>query len=269
MKQREPVHRSPMIARGQGARMSARKGALMNVRILLMVTGFTVALAIACGGGNERATTIESTVTPITAPDETATIDQTSSTATATPDDDEIAEGLSEALLTLEDMPTGWTVSPPDEDEEDDGDDICGIASGQFAEDAAARETSDFQKSELGPLLNHTIDFFPDGDAKRVMAEFGDALGSCTEWTDIDEDGTETTWRLSPLSFPKIGDETFAFRMSTVTFLGAFELDWILWRRGDVVDVIAHGVIGFEGIDSEQTEAFVRQADEKLKALLQ
>lgn len=101
------------------------------------------------------------------------------------------------------------------------------------------------------------------------MTEFSDAFGACTEWTDIDEDGTETVWRLGPLSFPKVGDETFAFRMSTVTFLGAVELDFIVWRRGNIVGVIGHTTIGFEGIDSEQTEAFVRRADEKSKAILQ
>ena len=244
----------------------------MNIRILLTAAGFVSALAVACGGGNERATTIQSTVTPLqatAAPEETATIVETSSPATATPNDDEIAERLSAALLSIEDMPTGWAVGPPDEDEDENENDICGISSGQFAEGAAARVTANFQESEFGPFLAQVIDFFPDGDAERVMTEFSDAFGSCTEWTDIDEDGTETTWRLSPLSFPKVGDETFAFRMSTVTFLGAFEVDFIVWRRGDVVEVIGHSMIGFEGIDSEQTEAFVRQADERSKTILQ
>lgn len=245
----------------------------MTIRIMLIAVGFTSALVIACGGGSERATTIEPTVTPIQAtqpPQETATIVETPGSAATTPEDADIGERLPEALLTLEDMPTGWTVSPTEEDEEDDdGSEICGVASGQFAEDASARVTANFQESEFGPLLAQIIDLFADGNAKRVVAEFSDAFGSCTEWTDIDEDGNETTWRLSPLSFPKFGDETFAFRMSTVTFLGAVELDFIVWRRGDIVEVIGHTTIGLEGVDSEQTEAFVQRADGKLKAILE
>lgn len=243
----------------------------MSIRLLVIAIGFACALTPGCGGESERATTIEPTVTPTEAaetPDDTAALDETPTPSPTSPDDQEIDERLSEALLTLEDMPTGWTVSPPEEDEEDSGTGICGLESGQFTRDATARATANFQESEFGPMLAQIIDVFSGDDAEGTMVEFADALSSCTEWTDIDEEGAETEWQLSPLSFPKIGDETFAFRMSTVTFLGAVELDFIVWRRGDIVEVLGHTAIGFEGVDSEQTEAFVRRADEKLTAIL-
>lgn len=244
----------------------------MNARSPLTAAVLALILIVigACGG-SERAATILLTATPVetsTAPAEPTANPKTSSPAATAVEGDELVERLPEALLALEDMPAGWTVRVIVDDEEDDGSTICGVASGQFSRDAFARFTADFQKAEFGPFLDQVVDYFPEGEAERVMAEFSDAFRSCTEWTVIEEDGTETTWRLGPLSFPKIGDETFAFRMSTVTFLGAVELDFITWRRQDIVVVIAHTSIGFEGIDGEQTEAFVRRADEKLRAFL-
>ena len=245
----------------------------MTLSKLLIVASFACVLVVACNGGSERATTIQPTETSgqqTPASDATAEMGETASPSPTAADDDQIAERLAGALLTIEDMPTGWTVSPADEDDEDDGTPICGIESGALGDQALDRLTADFQQSELGPLLSQIIDRFAEGDAKRIMAEFGDAFGSCTEWVDVDEDGQETTWRLGPLSFPTFGDETFAFRMSTtVAILGFVELDFVVWRRGDVTEVIGHTSIGFEGIDSEQTEAFVRRADDKLRAILE
>lgn len=243
----------------------------MTIGKLLIVASFACVLVVACNGESDRATTIQPTETSsqqTPASDETATTVETAGPS-PTASEDQIAERLGGALLTIEDMPTGWTVSPADEDDDDETP-ICGIESGAFGDEALDRLTANFQQSELGPFLAQIIDRFAEGEAKGIMTEFGDAFGSCTEFVDVDEDGEETSWRLSPLSFPNIGDETFAFRMSTtVAILGFVELDFVVWRRGDVVEVIGHVSTGFEGIDSEQTESFVRRADDKLREILE
>lgn len=243
----------------------------MTISNLLIVTSFACVLVVACNGGSEPATTIQPTETSTQqtpASDAKATMTETASPSPTAPDDDEIAERLPEALLILEDMPTGWTVSQTVEDVAEGRTSLCGIES--FASGELYRLTAVFEQAELGRFLNQIIGSFAEGEAKGLMAEFGDAFGSCTEWVDIDEYGQESTWRISPLSFPKFGDETFAFRMSaTVAILGIVELDFVIWRRGDVVEVIAHSAIGFESMDTEQTEAFVRRVDDKLRAILE
>lgn len=242
------------------------------MRTVLIPLAVSAILVIACGGGNDRATTIEqeTPATTVTAPMNEQTTTPVLPTETPSPPQEQredIAKRLPDALLTLEDMPTGWTVSPPDEDdEEDDGTDLCGVESTAFADPIAEAETS-FQKAELGPFLVQAVDVYAEGQAPEVMADFLEAAQSCTEWTEIDEDGTETTWRLAPLSFPKLGDETISFRMSTITIIGPIEMDFIVWRRGDLIDVMGHFAFGFEGVDSDQTESFARLADEKLRRL--
>lgn len=71
------------------------------------------------------------------------------------------------------------------------------------------------------------------------------------------------------MSFPSYGDETFAFRLSTdPTIIGSLEADCIFIRHGRVLVVVVYAGIGFSGIDSDQTDKFVRQAEDKVKPIL-
>ena len=188
--------------------------------------------------------------------------------------DEDTDERLSEALFTIKDMPAGWTVTPQYE-EDDHRADPYDVVFGQLNQDASACVRADFQESEVGPMANlvHVIYLFPDGkakraiEAKRAMVGVFDDSDSYTEWAEAAKINTDMIWRDSPLSFPKIGDETFAFRRSGASRLGAVESDVIVWRRGDIAEVIICSTrVDFEGLDSEET---VYLADEKLKALLE
>ena len=191
--------------------------------------------------------------------------------------DEDTDERLSDALLTIEDMPTGWTLTPPYE-EDDNRADPYDVVFGQLDQDASACVRADFQESEFGPMadLVHVIYLFPDGkakraiEAKRAMVEVCDDFDSYTEWAEVAKINTDMIWKDRSLSFPKIGDETFAFRRSGASRLGAVELDVIVWRRGDIAEVIIYSTrVDFEGLDSEETEALVYLSDEKLKAILE
>ncbi len=183
-------------------------------------------------------------------------------------------ERLSEALLTVKDMPTGWTVSPPYE-EDDQRADPYHIVFGGLNQDASACARADFQESEVEHVadLVHVIYLFPDGKAKRAIEEqcagimdFDDP-SSYTEWAETAKKNLDMIFFTSPLSFPKIGDETFGCRMSGASRLGAVESDVIVWRRGDIAEVIIYfRRANFEGLDSEET---MYLADEKLKAILE
>lgn len=171
---------------------------------------------------------------------------------------------LSEALLTLEDMPTGWTTGPPVAAGGAGDLTLCGV---EPQASPSAQVRVGFQQSEIGPFVEQTVYAFPQGEATQAMAEALAASESCSEWTETNEDGTQTTWRASLMAFPDVGDETLALRVSAeAPILGTLTMDLVYVRRGDLVTGVAHSTWGF-AVDSEQTEAFVRRADEKLAGL--
>ena len=229
------------------------------MRVLGLAVLVSVLVVAACSsGGSDRAETV-SPVAPT--PTEAATADEAEGVEAV----EITAEELSAALLTLDDMPTGWTISPPDEDDDDDGTELCGQEFGEVAE-AVDRAEASFNQSDLGPFIVQTLGLFREGEAGQNLALFVEAAGSCSEWTAVDSEGEETNWRISALSFPKFGDETFAFRLSSdPTIIGIVTVDAIIVRRGDVILLLAHLAFGFEGVDSELTESLTRIADEKLE----
>lgn len=187
-------------------------------------------------------------------------------------------EELGGALLALEDLPTGWALSPADDDEdEEDPSDICGIT----PEVEETNEVSvEFSKGQLGDRLFQSVLAFASVDeAERSVAEFRDAIGACDEWEQTTDDGSLMTLRPSPLSFATFGDETLAIRVDIevqgraegMEFTAHGSGDVIIVRRasiGTMVSVLAIGLFGPPEVDSTQTEGFVERADGKLAALL-
>ena len=89
----------------------------------------------------------------------------------------------------------------------------------------------------------------------------------CGEWTEED-DGTTTEWTLREISFPDLGRESVAFRMSTVTFLGPLKSELVIvrhspWFGGDTVIHIA-GLSSLGSADNS-LEELVRLADDKAR----
>ncbi len=161
-------------------------------------------------------------------------------------------EALLAALLTLEDMPTGWTTEAPSFEPRTPGGTYASFCAELEARSIAAA-TVDFQKSALGPFMSHTIVVYPTrADAEAALDDLIAAARDCPEL--VDDTGNTNTF--SPLSFPAFGDDTFAMRSS-----GLVEMDVIQVRVDEVLISILHGGLG--PVDSAQTEAFVQMALDK------
>lgn len=159
-------------------------------------------------------------------------------------------EALLAALLTLDDMPTGWTGTAPTVELRTPGGTYPSFCAAELPARSIAAAAVDFEKSALGPLFSQTIVLYPDGDsAEAAFDDLLEAARNCPEMTD----SAGNTNTFSPLSFPAIGDETFAMRSS-----GLVELDIINIRVDDALITIMHGGLG--AVDSTQTETFARAA---------
>lgn len=217
-------------------------------------------LLVACGGA-EKADTVD--VPPPAAPAAPTQSQPTAvSPATAEPTKaPEVDAGvLAKAALTLEDMPAGWTVSTPSKD--DDDDDICGAEQKLTPKNSV---DADFKQSDFGPFFATRLSLFSLSDAKKAMEDIRDVFKGCTTWTS--GDNPPAVYTISPLSFPRLADDTFAVRVSTtgVPLFGTMQVDVVYVRRGPVVSVLGYVALGPAAAGTSPLEDLARKADAKLQ----
>lgn len=234
-------------------------------RSLLFGLALTV-LGVACGGASDDPVRSEGSVTPSEQSTTTTTAAPTTTSTTAKKQG-LTAEKLQAALLTVDDLPTGYAVSPPDEDEDDDSDDeFCeAIDPGKTVPPAIEKEVA-FQKGSFGPFLSSGLMLFSgDDQAKRYMAESRKILDTCASYEQTEDDGTKSKVTITKMSFDKVGDETLAMKISVQ---GTFPMsgDMIFARRGDVILGVANLALG--SADTSETVKAMSKADEKLRRIL-
>lgn len=228
------------------------------------------ALLVACGGSDDTADTVPARTASSSSPGPAATVTSIASSAatpgatpTPAPEPEPQSEKLTPALLTLDEMPPGWSPSSSVNDTADE-DGICGKPDVGLAVASPARADVSFQQGEFGPFFAYAIAQYKGSDARKAMDYLKDQLAACAEWTETNDDGTTTTWKLSPISFPKVGDETLVVRMSTVVpFFGPAQTDLVFWRRGNVVQLAGYVSIGPGG--ASPLEDLVKRADDKAR----
>lgn len=221
----------------------------------LATFALVVVLASACAGGGDDS-------------DRADTVMPESPTTTEQPVGD-----LETQLLTVSDLPTGYTVSADDEEEGAGTSRFCG-GKLEFTVVATPKQEAEvsFEKSgetafNVGVLLEGLAEFTED-EAVAVMDHVHAVADQCQTFDDTMDDGTRFTGRMSVLSFPKLGDDTFAVRMSgdasTEGIDVPFAADVITVRKGRVVMLIANFGGGLNGVDSSVTESVATKALEKV-----
>jgi hypothetical protein len=230
---------------------------------LVAVCGIAFLVA-ACGGDGEKQAgsagspppsnvMVPLTGTPTTAGPATATTTPASQ-GTVT------AAALNAALLTLQEMPSGWTTEPPSSDD-DDSERICNIPPSRPRR--LARAEVNFTKSDLGPFFNELINAYERGAAKPLFDDAVQILQTCREWKTM-LDGAPVTVKVSPLSFPRVGEQSYAYRATFDSASFPFQVDAVYVRAGDIILVFAHIAVGAGGPDSALTESLVKAAYDKV-----
>ncbi len=177
---------------------------------------------------------------------------------------------LQKALLELDDMPSGWSISD-DNDESDDSGGFCGAGPSSRSAKATGKAERGFQQSAFGPMFGQILVSYSGNDAKKVMTEITKTIKDCAEWNDIGDDGTTTTWKGQPLSFTRLGDESIALRVSTdqVPMFGVAQVDVVYVRRANTVAAYYFLAIGpGAAARSNSLEPLAKKADVKLQVAL-
>lgn len=231
-----------------------------------------------CSGGDDQARTVpEPSVTaesstsspdeaPAASPTKTeAATSSTPSEAVPSPSPTEATSGSAEPegdaaeleaiVLTLDDMPSGWTTDPEiasDDDDSAGGLGLCGVEDADLDVDDTDGESVDagFKQSDFGPFVLNSVASLPSSEqAAEALDSFLDAASQCSEWTETDEEGVETTYSISPLSFDNVGDDTIAFRISADAEGFPLTIDMVTWHDGPLASIVA--LVGLGGTEPE------------------
>lgn len=225
-----------------------------------MVPLLAAALLVLSGCAEERSSRAQ-TVDPPS--ESSAATEPAPAESSAAEPDDAAGEQLTQeqadaALLTVQDLPTGWTTDPAAE--EDDGpDDITEPAECaqifqalEDQQDPVAQAEADFTAGGFGPFLSQSVSSFDDSTTD-ALAAVTEALNACPTFTSIDADGVRAEFTAAPLSFPNVGDSTVAVRLSASTedFDLAFDVVAVsLGNNG--MTIVAGGLTPMDGVQLEQ-----------------
>jgi hypothetical protein len=199
---------------------------------------------------------------------------------------------LSSALLTISDMPTGWSEGTGDTTRSTESssngesnsfkDVLCPESAaalpdsfkdlGEADSSATSSAWVEFSKSSMGPFLMQGA-VSGSGSADKRFDTIKSALEGCKgkTWDDTDKEGVKTTYSLAPVSAPKLGDRSFAYRITGDASMGELTFDLIMGQKGDVlITLISVSLIspfGRESISADEMNQIVDTANRKLSEL--
>lgn len=174
---------------------------------------------------------------------------------------------LQAALLTLEDLPPGYAVVPIPTDE-DVGATPCG-SEGSPRGEADAQVRAHFCKGGFGPYISHIVSSFSGVRAKEGFEAAIEVFEECRSWTTTDTNGNPATFTISLLSFPKLGDQSYAVTIDATYNIGVSRSELVLVRRGNLTFLLVSAIAGAAGVqvDTSLTRQLAREADMRLSAL--
>lgn len=225
----------------------------MRRRSLVSVLVASGLLLTACGGDDSSGGGDD---------DRARTIAEPSSAAPAEPEGDgdkTLTEAeLSAALLTVADLPTGYTAVPPTEDDDSEttgGDDECSAKFKELSDaegtEAASAEAS-FEGGGLGTILEESLESYEDEDQlKQRFDDVVSVLSECPTFSST-EDGETTDFTLGALSFPKLGDDTVALAITGKTPDFEVKLNIVVVRLGRNVMSVSQGGLTADAAALEQ-----------------
>ncbi|WBL37188.1 hypothetical protein O0235_06375 [Tepidiforma flava] len=203
-------------------------------------------LAVACGSGSDDGT------------------DQPSANS-----EDELARSL---LLTVDDFPTGWAETLDDSEDDGGEDPFAKCPRLAEAEGMTGRAKSGtFSRGGVAEVEHGVVIYEDEGKASAALKMLAEVVTCNARFiNDGRLNNSEAEFRdanVARISFPKVGDEVSAMRISFKGFDKTssydFHLDYVVVRKGRIIS----GVVAFDALspfDTADLEALVKKAVAKL-----
>lgn len=179
---------------------------------------------------------------------------------------------IEKALLTVKDLPDGWSVSPaPDpaggsEVRRDSSYPACKKLTKTLDDDISASGTGDvyFSRSENGPFLSQSVLSRPKREVVKEMKSLRKVLADCPSYTETAQ-GMTITYQPSSMAFPKLGDDTVALRLRSSSGGQVIDVPMVIIRVGRTLVMLASFEVG-GSMSPQEFEAVARTAVKKAKA---
>lgn len=220
--------------------------------VFLLITTIVAAVGAmttsACGGSSPQTPTAAMPTTMLTATLTNASPVPPSPTAAPRAVVPTMAD-LTRALITVRDVPTGWTSDPPKAPDHPTQDypGLCEFRAKQSPSVAAIVIFTGTGRVSGGvistPTVQETLASYASADtAIAFMHDLSEALTACPSYAYKSQDET----LFSPMSFPNLGDDPLAFQSSSLDELLGQTLSVDVYvRRGSLV--IRIGATAFSG----------------------
>jgi hypothetical protein len=204
-------------------------------------------LLVACGGGGDSAEKPDPATEASTTEAPTTKAPSPEASAAAAADSDP-----ADVLFRLSEMPAGWV-----KDQNDDDDDaLCGTH--LFDSAQADAEVSYSQQGQL-PQVAERVGAFAPGGAARALAATKKKYDGCSG-----ERRNGFEWTVSPVSFPSLGEESYAYLATTEADGVGIGALFTVMRSGDAVVGMAYGELG--EVNTSAAEDYARRAIARLEA---
>ncbi len=186
---------------------------------------------------------------------------------------DEVARS---AVLTLDDLPSGWTTKLPDEDEEDEFDyefsPECAIfAMDDHPDELASADSDDFTGPD-GQELSSDASVFASGDVAdgalqeyisatelcrdELVSAFHTAFAEGVQESGGDIESVEIAMSFEEIPFPELGQSSVAYRLvgegTTEGVSFQFIIDSIIVRSGRMVGGVTYTTFAQPDLQEEQ-----------------
>ena len=177
------------------------------------------------------------------------------------------AEQAQAALLTVDDLPTGWTVEASGPAVEEPATTTeppacAALFEGLDAVPPVAEAEATFSAGPLGPVIEQAVAGY-DTPAAPLVEAAASAFDQCSQLTSIDAAGQRTELTAAPLSFPELGDATLALRLVGEVEGLAVTADAVYVAVGDdAVYLVSAGLVPLPG---PELEALVGHAVTRLE----
>jgi hypothetical protein len=181
---------------------------------------------------------------------------------------------IKSALLKIEDMPSGYTKDPDVISDDEDEDEFSGSPKCKRLMNALDSEEDEkpfgegevgFKESDFGPFVAESVSSFKGDRIKNGMGKFREAFESCSTFTTTDKDGAKTKFKVAQMSFPKLGDDTIAIKMSAkeATLGMSFDFSLVAVRVDQNVVLMLNFGVG-RALGGEKFEKLARLAVERI-----
>jgi hypothetical protein len=171
-------------------------------------------------------------------------------------------------LLGVTAMPTGFSVD--NSPQRDDPTKLCGHPAIETVYPHTGKADVQFLGGQIGPAIGEGLTSYANAGIAKKAIQKAREFSSCTTFDETDKSGTATHWTLGELSFPKLGDDQIALRMSGTFDAGLGTVDLVIFRQGRVIVLVAGvsvtTILGGGQLQPGQVEAAARAAAKKVEA---